>query len=79
MKLLQISYEHARSERRTNKKETNKNVKIKDSTKETSHPKLTKNRHTITVFVRPVQREQEEVDSEKIVPLVKAERKKKTV
>lgn len=35
-------------------------------------------RHTITVVVKPVQREQEEVDSDKIVPLFEQKYKKKS-
>lgn len=36
-------------------------------------------RHTITVVVKPVQREQEEVDSDKIVPLFEQKYKKKAL
>ncbi len=39
-------------------------------------PESEKNRHTITVFVTQVQGEQEEVDSDKIVPFFLTKTKK---
>ena len=44
-------------------------MRIWTQTKGTNPPKWTKNRHTITVFVRQIQREQEKPDSDRIVPL----------
>lgn len=58
------------------KRDGNTNTKIKAHTRSPQH-RVDKNRHTITVVVKQVQREQEEVDSHKIVPLFEKIRKKK--
>lgn len=50
---------------------------IKDWTKGTETPKWTKNRDTITAFVRQVLGEWKELDSDKIVPHFKHKEKKK--
>lgn len=61
--------------RKTGKKRKKRKIRTQEQ-KRPNTQSWQKNRHTITVFVRPVQREQEELDSEKIVLLVKAKRKK---
>lgn len=58
------------------KRESNTNTKIKAHTRSPQR-RVDKNRHTITVVVKQVQREQEEVDSHKIVPLYEKNTKKK--
>lgn len=58
------------------KREGNTNTRIKAHTRRPQH-RVDKNRHTITVVVKQVQWEQEEVDSDKIVPLFEKNTKKK--
>lgn len=57
-------------------REGNTNTRIKAHTRSPQH-RVDKNRHTITVVVKQVQREQEEVDSDKIVPLFEKNTKTK--
>lgn len=73
---------HKESERHAENKEKreegNTNTRIKAHTRSPQH-RVDKNRHTITVVVKQVQREQEEVDSDKIVPLFERKYKKKAL